>query len=40
MLFADGTLIVGNTGVHVEEYMSAIRRCGTEYGLEIHWGKG
>ena len=39
VLFADDTLIVGSAGLHVEEYMASIQRCGAEYGLEIHWGK-
>ena len=38
-LFADDTLIISTQTTHLEEYMAAITRCGSEYGLQVHWGK-
>jgi len=39
VLFADDTLLISNSGAHIEEYMAAVESCGRDHGLQIHWGK-
>ena len=39
VLFADDTLLISSRGEHLEEYMAAVMHCGSQYGLQIHWGK-
>ena len=38
-LFADDTLLISRSGRDLEEYMAAIEKKGSDYGLQIHWGK-
>ena len=39
VLFADDTLLISQTGRHLEEFMTAVTGCGSHYGLQVHWGK-
>ena len=39
VLFADDTLLIGDSSAHIEEYMAAVERCGLDYGLQRHRGK-
>ena len=39
VLYADGTLIFGTNGSHVEELARAVENVGLNYGLKLHWGK-
>ena len=39
ILFADDTLLISNSGEHIQEYMAAVEHKGRDYGLEVHWGK-
>ena len=39
ILFADDTLLISTSAKHLEEYMAAVAHCGSQYGLQIHWGK-
>ena len=39
MAYADDTLLLGASKVHLEEYLQAVSLAGQRYGLELHYGK-
>ena len=39
VLYADDTLIIGNSTAYVEELAHAVECAGSNYGLKLHWGK-
>ena len=39
LLYADDTLVIGESARLVEEYGAAIERAGASYGMALHWGK-
>ena len=41
LLYADDTLLLGVSAVHVAEFASAVSRVGQNYGMQlpVHWGK-
>ena len=39
LLYADDTLVLGESARLVEEYGAAIERAGASYGMALHWGK-
>ena len=39
VVFADDTLLMGVSDVHVSSYLHAVAESGKRYGMELHWGK-
>ena len=39
VLFADDTLLISASPEHLTEYMREITFCGSQFGLQVHWGK-
>ena len=39
VLYADDTLVIGESSKLVEEYGAAIEKAGAAYGMLLHWGK-
>ena len=39
-LFADDAFLTSSGRRHLQEYMVAVTECGSQYGLQVHWGEG
>jgi len=39
VVYADDTLLISVSSIHLEEYLLAVAAAGARYGMELHWDK-
>ena len=39
VVYADDTLLISMSSIHLEEYLLAVAAAGERYGMELHWDK-